>query len=181
MRVFESWRRWFRAINGLGILSMKRICTGATRVELMVASLFILALVGCAEIAGSGRSMLIPDVRISCTASNCLSASGSKQAFVTITESPSCASAEFGQKVAGSGNVTCNALGCTGTVTSFIDTMEQTATYIPEGTYSVCVVLNISGNYDGSAKPGDAEGSLTNAPFTSSTRFADISVFTNKL
>ncbi len=136
---------------------------------------------GCAEIAGSGRSMLIPDVRISCTSTNCRAASGSIQAFVTITESPSCASAEFGQKVAGSGTVSCNALGCTGTVSQFIDTAAQTATYIPEGTYSVCVVLNISGNYNGDAQPGDAEGSLTNAPFTASTRYADVSVFTNKL
>jgi hypothetical protein len=148
-------------------------------IVILVAGILVTGVSGCGELAGSGKSMLIPEVRISCTASNCRSASGSFQAFVTITESPSCASAEFGQKAAGSGTVSCNPAGCTGAVTQFIDTQEQPATYIPEGTYSVCVILNLVGGYNGQAQSGDAEGSLTNAPLSASTRFADVSVFTN--
>lgn len=168
-------RSW-QAISKWAILNMK---TKLSKAFAAVAALVSVTFVGCAELAGSGRAMLIPDVRISCTASNCQAATGSHPAFVTITESPSCASAEFGQKVAGSGTVSCSVIGCAGTVTQFIDTLEQTATYIPEGTYSVCVTINLVGGYNGSAQSGDAEGALTNAPFTSSTRYADVSVFTN--
>lgn len=140
-------------------------------------SALVLLLTGCAEVAGSGRAMQIPSVRISCTTTNCRNAAQA-DAYVVYTTS-GCTNPDFGERAAGSVRQSCNAMGCAGTVSQFIDSNSQAVTYIPEGTYSVCVILDFNSNYLGTAVSGDSRGELANAALTTGTSFADVSVFTD--
>jgi hypothetical protein len=156
-----------------GSLSPMRICPSISLMGLVLW----LAMAGCAEVAGSGRSMQIPSVRISCTTTNCRNAAQA-DAYVVYTTS-GCVNPDFGVRAAGSQRLTCNAIGCAGTVSQFIDSNSQSVTFIPEGTYSVCVNLDFNSNYLGIPASGDSKGQLASAALTTGTSFADVSVFTD--
>lgn len=142
----------------------------------LTVSFAIFAAIGCAEVAGSGRSSRIPNVRVSCTTSRCLSQS-TASAYVVYTTS-SCTNPSFGETVAGSGTATCGAVnGCVATVNQFTDQSGLRATVIPEGTYSICVTLDFNGSYVGAAEAGDSTGALNNASIIDGTATADVSIF----
>lgn len=154
-------------------------CEAPARVNYVAkVAIFILSAglsTSCAEVAGSGRSMQIPSVRISCTTTNCRNAAQA-DAYVVYTTS-GCTNPDFGERAAGSLRLTCNTIGCAGTVSQFIDSNSQSVTFIAEGTYSVCVILDFNADYLGTAVSGDSRGELANAALTTGTSFADVSVF----
>lgn len=132
----------------------------------------------CAEVAGSGRAARIPDVRVSCTTARCL-ANSSATAIVVYTTS-SCTNPSFGETVAGSANASCGAVnGCTVTINQFTGKDGLSARTIPEGIYSVCVILDFDGNYVGTAESGDSTGALNNASITDGNTTADVSIFSD--
>lgn len=132
----------------------------------------------CAEVVGSGRAARIPNVRVSCTTARCIAAS-TATAIVVYTTS-SCTNPSFGETVAGSATASCGAVnGCTATISQFTGKDGTTARTIPEGTYSVCVILDFDGSYVGSAEPGDSTGALNNASIVDGNATADVSIFSD--
>ena len=121
---------------------------------------FLLA--GCAESSGSGADVTIPIVDLTCSTARCKGVA-SARAYIVYTTS-SCANSAFGETVAGSTTLSCNALGCSVQLTIFTATSGLSATTIQSGFYSVCVVLDYNGNYIGSAVSGeDTTGTLANS------------------
>lgn len=131
-----------------------------------------MSFLGCAEKAGSGAFMTVPNVGISCATTRC-KAAVTAQAYVVYTTS-SCANPSFGETAAGSATLTCSGTGCVGTATSF-----STQTF-REGFYSVCVIVDFNGNYVGAAIPGeDATGARENVNLVSGTALISVSSFTD--
>ncbi len=161
---------------------MKQIAARKTNYSKVLVAAFLIALLGlsgCAESAGSGKSVAIPIVDVTCTTPRCRAAA-SARAFLVYTTS-ACANSAFGETVAGSTTLTCNATGCRGNVSAFTSSAGVSANTIREGFYSVCVVVDFNANYIGAAVAGeDANGALNNSLINSSspsqavTSFVDI-------
>ena len=133
---------------------------------------------GCAETAGSGLNVTIPIVEISCTTARCRGA-GSADAYIVFTTS-SCANAAFGETVAGSATISCNAFGCVGQVTNFTGTGGVSTAVIREGFYSICPTLDFNGNYVGDAVAGqDATGSFPNTFIDRNSATRNLTSFTD--
>lgn len=131
---------------------------------------------GCAEQAGSGLNVPIPTVEISCTTARCRAA-GSADAYIVYTTS-SCGNAAFGETVAGSATISCNAFGCVGQITSFTGAGGIATAFIPEGFYSVCATLDFNGNYVGEAVSGqDTTGALSNTSINRQTTVRNLTSF----
>ena len=130
-----------------------------TLISVSASAIGVLLFVSCAEVAGSGRYVSIPTIRVECATAGCKSIV-SATAYATITTS-SCNNPAFGEVVTGSTTVSCNGgFGCTGNITSFT-TGSRTATSIPDGTYSICVTIDRDGNYAGTSQTGDSLGTIT--------------------
>jgi len=148
------------------------------RVRLLIFLGLPFLMSACAEVAGSGQAARIPNVRVSCTTTRCLTNS-SATAIVVYTTS-SCTNPSFGETVTGSATASCGAVnGCTATINQFTGKDGFSATTIPEGTYSVCVILDFDSSYDGAAEPGDSTGALNNAAITDGNTTADVSIFSD--
>lgn len=139
---------------------------------------WLMLFVSCAEQAGSGSYVPIPSVRVECTTSRCKATGGSINAFVIFTIS-GCANPSYGEVASGSSAVTCNGSGCTGTVTTFLDSTSQSVTSIPDGSYSVCVTIDLDRNYSGTQQVGDAAGDLATNLRVNAATTVTVSAFTD--
>lgn len=145
---------------------------------ILFASFLVTLFSGCAEQAGSGLSVPIPTVQISCTTARCQAAS-SADVYVVFTTS-SCGNAAFGETVAGSATISCNAFGCVGQVTSFTGTGGVATATLPEGFYSVCAILDFNGNYIGDAVAGqDTTGAFSNTFINNQTATRSLTSFSD--
>jgi len=135
-------------------------------------------LVSCAEQAGSGNYVPIPSVRIECTTAACKATGGSINAFVVFTIS-GCTNPSYGEVASGSSAVTCNGSGCAGTVTTFLNSSSQSVTSIPDGSYSVCVTIDLDRNYSGTQQAGDAAGTLSTNLRVNAATTVTVSAFTD--
>lgn len=154
----------------------------AVRISVTIAVMgFVSVLLtsGCAEKAGSGQAVAIPIVSVSCTTSNCRQP-GSARAIAVYTTS-SCANVRFGETVTGSTTVSCSISGCTGTITNFTDANSLSVNTIPEGFYSVCVVVDFNLDYAGTAASGDSNGALASTFITAGTTTRIVNAFTDLL
>lgn len=142
------------------------------------ALMMTFALSGCAEPAGSGATVTIPLVQMSCTTARCRSAVAAR-AYIVYTTS-SCANPAFGATVAGSTTLSCNGSSCSGTVISFTNQAGSSANIMREGYYSVCVIVDFNSNYIGSAIAGeDSTGVLADTNITSGLTTKIVTVFSD--
>ncbi|CAN5396538.1 hypothetical protein BH10BDE1_BH10BDE1_19590 [soil metagenome] len=140
-----------------------------------VSLLINFLIAGCAERSGTGKSVAIPIVSLSCGTAHCHQNIPAK-AYIVYTTS-SCSNASFGETVAGSTTLTCNGGGCSGTVTNFTDGSGSSANTMPDGFYSICVVLDFDSNYIGTAVTGDTTGALNNTQITNGTTTRSVTSF----
>ncbi len=137
-----------------------------------------LMLSSCAEPAGSGISVTIPIVNISCVTTRCRAAATGR-AFIVYTTS-SCANPAFGETVAGSTTLTCNGTSCTGSVISFTNSAGLSTNTIRDGFYSVCVVVDFNGNYIGTPVSGqDTTGALADSLVTTGSSAKTVTAFSD--
>jgi hypothetical protein len=161
---------------------MKYVRADFFKLSSLTASIFITAqmLSGCAEPAGSGVSVTIPAVQITCATARCRAATTAR-AFLIYTTSGCGLNMRFGETVAGSNNsLACNSGGCSGSINSFIDAAGASAATIREGFYAVCVVLDFNANYIGTALTGeDTTGALADSFVTTGSAQKSVSAFTD--
>lgn len=148
------------------------------RRRVLLSGLWLGLLVSCAEQAGSGNYVPVPSVRVECTTSRCKAAGGSISAFTVFTTS-TCTNPSFGEVASGSSTVSCSASGCTGIVTAFVDSSDQSVTSIRDGSYWVCVTIDLDRNYSGTQQAGDAAGDLSTHLRVNAATTVTVSAFTD--
>ena len=148
--------------------SIKTIHRKAALITLALPT--VLMLNACSEKSGSSSPTQIPEVEITCTASQCkTSPTSSHNAFVYITTS-GCTAIQYGEAAVGTTTVSCStSSGCHGTVTSWSDSHGTVLTKVPDGTYEFCGIIDISDSFSGSATAGDATGSLGSVSVSASS------------
>ena len=148
------------------------------RRRVLLSGLWLGLLVSCGEQAGSGNYVPVPSVRVECTTSRCKATGGSINAFAVFTIS-GCTNPSFGEVASGSSTVSCNGSGCTGTVTTFVDSGSQSVTSIPDGLYSVCVTIDLDRHYSGTQQAGDSAGDLSTHLRVNAATTVTVSAFTD--
>jgi hypothetical protein len=135
---------------------------------------------GCSESANSGAIVSIPTVQMNCTAANCSGFNGNPTMIAFITSS-GCTSPGFGTVVSTSLNsVSCVfGVGCSGVLSGWIDGAGTPTSKMPEGNYSVCVIVDYNGNYNGlgAAMSGDSYGTLDNVAVSNGTGTQTVTSF----
>ena len=135
-----------------------------------------LGLSSCQQSSGTGASVTIPQLSVSCTASNC-TGSSSPRIFVYITTS-GCLNIAYGQVASGTGRATCSGGACSSTPTiTWVDVSNASITQIPSNTYDFCAIIDLTDTYAGVAVPsGDATSSKSVSVGTSTSPVSSISL-----
>ncbi len=128
--------------------------------KLILFSLLALGLLAqCQQPTGTEAVVTIPQLQISCTASNCASSSSNPKLFVYITTS-GCLSIAYGQVATGTGTISCSAGSCTAASLTWVNAAGASTTQIASNTYDFCAIIDLTGTYAGVSVPsGDATSS----------------------
>lgn len=102
-----------------------------------LALFFVAALVGCE--GAFNETVLIPDVDVQCSSTNCANATGPKSLYVYLTKS-GCQSPFFGNYITGTGSVSCNGLNCTGSVAQWSEN-STVVSKMRSGVWDICAVI----------------------------------------
>lgn len=115
--------------------------------KLWIVSLLALVFAGCSQTEGTGASITIPSVQLSCNTSKCTSVMGTRLGVVILSLSGCDVDTVESRLVAtGSVNAVCNGSTCDGVITSWQDANSVNITTIASGNYYICSRIDINNN-----------------------------------
>ncbi|MCJ8275760.1 MAG: hypothetical protein HRT44_11095 [Bdellovibrionales bacterium] len=130
--------------------------------------LLLFLFVACEQ--ASNTVITAPNAAVDCQITECNGALNGRTAFVILTRS-GCSNADFDPVASGSTSVSCDANGCTGVVSSWVDANSNSVTEIISGNHDVCAYIDVNGNT--SQDTGDVESDSSQSISSSETVVID--------